>query len=833
MHTNSLLVVLITSCLLAECLFAQDKKTIELPKDPRAVIAAMPIADPVADGHVVTVIDGDTKKPIASADVIVLTNTKSEAFRKRVTELQQALQQQQISERDQGLLTLFAMLGTRYQSNAKGIAKIPTGDDTVAVVVSGTRQAQWSPRLKGPLELFAPRFVTVQVLNSRGKPARNVAVGLGRQSNYFQATVHGKTDATGICKLALTDRQRGSDLQVAALIASAKSIDAAFQADAIPNEPLQLRLPPCGQVRFILYGEDERPSKTLRRAVLNTTQSTGGGNMDFARITHTQPIQPTQLDPDGAMFSHVALDLDISISAFIKGIPEALQFEATGPTREHEMIIVDGRINTGPPIVSFRVLDQQGQPLANEGLGKVLYSADNYDYSTTKTDANGEITIAFQPEPPESIYLLRRSKSEGSDYRGAVRILLGELKPGKQKLADVKLQDEPVIASGTVVDAEDKPIAGLWLRSKTTITSGGSGGGSGGPEMWHHTHRVRTDEQGHFEIREVAPADHALRLSLDSKTWAPLEEAFTLSAGDQGETFRVGIATQLEGEWLGDLEDTRLVLKATNRATKMETTGHMRNGKYAITGIPAGSYDITFGRHVNYKIENVQSVKEGGAQDARLQSDEWRKHFQLLETTVTNENNKPLEDITVWYYVKHKNGSRGRGVRTDKDGKARQLAPLKNSSIKIKDNGYQPQVFENDLKNLKVQLKPLAAIAVQIVGIPKLPSGIYAQVHVTRPGVLSHSSPGNALVNGRANVNPKTLGKCQLTITLQPDSRGELTNQNRQALLRALNHAPITFELTGTRKPTEARVFKLNKDTIADIQACLDEARELLKKKDK
>jgi hypothetical protein len=827
MHTNWLLVVLITSGLLTECLFAQDKKPIELPKDPHAVIAAMPIADPVADGHVVTVIDGDTKKPIASADVIVLTNTNSEAFRKRATELLQALQQQ-IPDREQGLLTMFAMLGTRYQSNAEGIAKIPTGDDTVAVVVSRTRQAQWSPKLEGPLELSAPRFVTVQVLNSRGKPARNVQVGVGQQSNYFHASVTGKTDAAGNCKLQLPKRLRGNDMLVAAQIASSKRIDAAFQADAIPDEPLQLRLPPCGQVRFILYGEDERPAKALRRAVLNWTL-TNGGDMRGARMTTA--TQPTQLDPDSAMFSHVALDLDISISAFILGVPEALQFKAKGPTREHEMIIVDGRINIGPPIVSFRVLDQQGQPLANKDLGRVSYSANNYNYSSTKTDANGEITIAFQEEPPESIYLLRRGKSEGTNYRGAVRITLAELKPGKQKLADVKLQDEPVIASGTIVDAEGKPVAGLWLRSPTTITSGDSGGGSIGQERWYHAHRVRTDEQGHFEIREVAPADHALQLSVDSKDWAPLEGAFTLNVGDKDETFRVGVATQLQGEFLGDLEDTRLNLKAINRATKKEVRGSMRNGKYAIIGIPAGSYDITFGRNADYKIEDVQSAKKGEAQDARLRSDEWTKHFQLLETTVTDENDKPLEDITVWYYVSRKNGRSGSGARTNKDGKARRLAPFKNSSVEVKVAGYEPQVFEKDLKDLTVRLRPVAAIEVQIVGMPKLLSGVLAQVAVSRPGVRINSSAGNALANGRATVQPQTLGKCQFSITLRPDYRRELTNQDRQALRRALNHAPITFELTGTRKPTEARVFKLDQDTIADIQACLDEARELLKKK--
>ncbi len=825
MPKNRLLLVLITNCLLAECLFAQDTQPIELPKDPHAAIAAMPIADPVADGNIVQIIDGDTKKPIANADVIAFANARDEAFQKRARDLQVSLEGRVTDQRTMQLI-LAAMLGTRYQTNAEGTALIPAGDDTFAIVVSGTRVAQWTPRQKGPLELFAPRFITVQVLNSRGKPARNVEIGVGDRDNmYFHPTASGKTDAAGICKLALSDQRRRNDLKVEALIGSDTPIEAAFQADAIPDEPLQLRLPPCGQVRFILYGEDERPSQTLKRAHLNW--------VDSSYVSRMRSTPPTQLDSDGAMFAYVALNLDISISAFINGVEDELTFKAKGPTRERELIIVDGRINTGPPILSFRVLDQQGNPLANTELGRVFYSANNYDYRTANTDADGKLTIAFQQEQPESIYLLRRSESEGTDYRGAVRIPLGELKPGKQKLADVQLQDEPVIASGNVVDAEGKPVAGLWLRSKTTIVSGGSGGGSGSQEMWYYAHRVRTDEQGHFEIREVAAVDHALWLSADSEAWALMDGSFTLNSGDKGETIRVGVATRLEGEWLGELEDTRINVKATNLTTGKATTSTMRNGKYEIGGIPSGNYDITFGRNDAYKIENVQSVKKGTAQDPRLRSDEWTKHFQVLETTVTDENNKPLKNITVWYYITRKNGRSGSGVRTDKEGKARRLMPFKNSSVEVRVPGYEAKVFEKDLKDLKVQLLAIAAIEVQIVGMPKLPNEVSAHATVMhQAGRVARSGNRTTLVNGRAKVQPQALGKCELRITFRANLR-DRSNQVRQALRRALNLNPLTFELTGARKPTEPMVFKLDQETIDDIQACLDDAREVLKKKDK
>jgi hypothetical protein len=205
----------------------------------------------------------------------------------------------------------------------------------------------------------------------------------------------------------------------------------------------------------------------------------------------------------------------------------------------------------------------------------------------------------------------------------------------------------------------------------------------------------------------------------------------------------------------------------------------------------------------------------------------------LLETTVTDEDNKPLDNITIQYYVSRKNGRSGTGASIDKDGKARRLAPFKNSSIEVKVAGYEPQAFATNLKDLKGQLKKVAAIEVQIVDMPKLPSGISAHVTAARPGVRVHSSAGNSLVNGRAKVQPRMLGQCQPTITLQADYQRDLSNQDRRALHSSLNRSEITFEITGTRKPTEARVFKLEQDTIDDIQSCLDEAREILKKKGK
>lgn len=826
MLKNRTLFALIANLLLLELLTAQAPDKVEVPEDPFAAIEAMKVHPPVADGYEVTVIDGDTKQPIAGASVMALGDVRNDAAREHARKLEKAMRERNFDRRTLQV-AMSAMMGTRYRTDENGVARIPRLERAMAIVIFEKRIGRWDSRRKAPAELFAPRFAKVEVVNARGKPARDVEIGLGTDSNYFHAFERRRTDKDGRCEIDIGDYRNQGALRLQAMIVSQEEIFVKVPEDAKLDEPFRLQLPPCGMVRFILYGDDDRPSNDLERAVLNFTLKADSR----PRMGRQTSMTPTRLDPDGAMFSHVGLDLDISVWAKLKSVPDGITFKAKGPTREHEMIIVDGRINAGPPIASFRVLDQQGQPLANEPLGRVFYSERRYQYADAKTDAEGMLTLTFKDELPEAVYLIRRADGLGTRYRGAAKFVTGELKPGRQTLDDVQLQDEPVIASGTVIDMDGKPVASVWLSSKTTITSSGSGGGSRSGERVYYRHRVQTDEQGRFEMRELSAVDNELRISLESDEWTLAEGAVKLAVGDKNEIIKVASATTIEGELLGDLGDTHLEMKVVNRETSREFSGSVHKGKFTFPQLPAGDYDVSFGRNKDFVIENVRSRKKGEEQDPRLKTKDWQQHFELVEVTVTDENDKPLKDVVVYYYVTYKNGSTGNGVYTDENGKARRLSPLKNTYIEVRQKGYEPQKIEKDFNNRVVKLKAVAPVDIRFVGMPEFPDPTYAQVRVV--GARFYGSDQGRIKEGRTKVYPTNIGKVTIELRVGTDYVRDMPRETRDALRRAMNLRPIKFEIKGTRTPGPVQEIQLEEGLIEDIQACIDDAKEVLKQKDK
>ena len=816
-------------CLIANSLLAQDPLPTELPDDLAAAVAAMPITGAVTAGQAMHVIDGLTQQPIRNADVIFISDARSDAYQTRSRELRTKFSKQKITSKKSGLLIL-AMLGTRYQTNAEGIVRVPSGKDAFAVIIAGDRSGRWRSGTGDTVKLFAPGLVKVQVRNSRGTPARNVPVAIGSKDRFFFPSAHATTDASGACELEIVPNLIGKEVCVRALIASNDLVETTFSTSPIPKQPVQLQLPPCGTVRFILYGEDERPSKDLRKATLHYTRIKSKTSPIDRFLSPTASLTPSSIEPDGAMFEHVEIGMDVSISATVQGIRDALKFKAAGPARESELIIVDGRINIGPPIVSLRLLDQQGKPVADEKIGITFHSAKSHKNTLATTDALGTFTVAFPKLLPESLYVVRRKSGELTSYLGAARLTVTKLKPGKQDLGDLRLVDEPVLAAGRVVDDEGQPVAGVWLRGRTGLLSSSAIGTPKSTDPWFFEHRVQTDKDGRFELRERKPVDRPMRLHIDSRQWvAP--DRLTIEAGDTDATLRITRAAQIEGELLGNLKGLNLAVNAIHRDTGKKTRGRITDGKFLFDRLPAGSYDLKFGPFGQFVIESVTAASSGEPQDPRLRTCEWSKHFQLLTTTVTDEQGMPLEDVAVEYTATRGNSRSGTYARTDKSGVARQLMPSKDSSIEIRQPGYERQQFSRDLQDLKIQLLPIAPINVQILGMPKMPEGVLVQADVESENDPRKHSHRSTMLRGRAIVYPPVIGQCTMTITLRPDYSVPISNKARQALETALRIPPIEFQVLGTRTPTKAKTFTLDQTVLDDLAACLKNVRAALKQK--
>jgi len=820
MHTYRLLAsVALAGLSLVADLTAQEPKPLEIPKDPMAAMKAMPIAEPVADGQTITVIDDVTKKPIAGANVLL--------FPELTRELQQTSRQmrQQLGDNtdDKVKQLIFGVLfAKRFVTDANGVTKVPEAEQAFAFIVHEDMSKMWHSGLKDPVALKPTRHVTVKVTNSRGKPARDVAVGLAYQDSHFYARAKATTDKTGTCRLEINERITNDKLRIVAMIATDEPVQHDFLASKLTDEPLTLQLPPCGQVRFILYGEDERPAKLLERASLSV-------KTDGMRRGRSSGIAPTRLEADSALFAYVALDLRLDVAATIKDVQQPISFASKGPTREHEMIVVEGRLKVGPPILRMRVLDQQGKPLANRVVGALKRSEQYYDYLTDQTDADGFLSLSVSDKKPDSIYILLREESEGTSYLGAARIECPNLKPGKQDFGNVQLEEEPVVVKGRLLDTNQQPVAGLWLQGRTTIASNGSGGGSSSGRQWHFNHRVRSDEQGRFELRELHPLDHPIQLSIIDNEWSSADVVLKATADGSEQTFHVSRAGSLSGTLADAYEGMRLDVSATPQEGGKKQTADVRDGKFTFTRVPVGTYDIKFGRRSGFTLKGVNVAKAGEPQDPRLQDINWQEHFQVIETKVTDEQGKPLKNILVWCLEKDGNGWGGGGARTNKDGICRQLAPKKKLQIKVEQVGYVKQVFTEDVANLHIKLKAIAPVKVHIAGLPKMPEGIYANVAQTiGQGFLMGHSPAR-LKKGRGTIRPNKLGKFQLSLSLSLPYRSDLPANVRNQLFKITRGGHVSFELEATSKPGPVQELTLDEDDVALLTEILDELKEVLK----
>lgn len=826
MHTYRLLAHAALACLtFVANLTAQEPKPLEIPVDPMAALAAMPIADPIADGRVITVIDGATKKPIAGANVLLFPPLTEEL---RKTSQRMRLQLGENASNKIKQLTFGVLFAKRFVTDANGVAKVPNVEPAFAFVVYQDMSAMWNSGLSAPVTLQPTRYVKVKVTDCRGKPARGVTVGLCYQDSHFYARARATTDKTGTCRIERNKRIQRDKLRVVAMIATDEPVQLDFLASESTDEPLALQLPPCGQVRFILYGEDERPAKLLERATLVIKPND---------MMHRPPMRvaPARFEADGALFAHVGLGLRVEVQANINGIRESINFASKGPTREHELIVVEGRLNVGPPILRLRVLDQQGQPLANQDVGTLKRSKQYFDHITDTTDADGYLNIPVSNRKPDRIYILLREESEGTVYRGAAHIECANLKPGKQDFGDVQLEEEPVIAKGQLLDPNKQPVPGVWLRGRTTIASNGSGGGSSSGKRWYFTHRVRTDKDGRFELRELHPLDHSIQLSIQGKEWAHADGTLEVTPDGSEQTFAVSRAGTLSGTCAEPLEGMLLEVTATRRGSNRKHMGQIADGKFSIINLPAGTYDVEIGKQGGLVVKGVELPKPGEPQDARLQNIKWREHFQVIETKVTDDEGKPLQRVLVWCLVKQEGGGwSGSGARTNEDGIARQLAPKKDLQIKVEPEGYLKQVFTEDVTNLHVKLKAIAPIKVHIVGLPKLPDGIFANVSVESVQArFFRRGQGGRLKKGRCTVQPDNLGKCELQLSLAVSYTNGWPNNVRKQLARIAQSGHVSYEAEATSKPAAEKQFTLEEEDLALLNEILDEIKEVLKQHNK
>ena len=721
---------------------AQESKLPPRPKDLDAALRTKAIAAPPAEGRALEIVDRKTDEPIADAAVFVIDATALEALQKPLRELQKVLAEEQPGFDQPTYHRLLAhWYGTRYQTGADGTCIVTPFARTLVVVEAGDRFAvqtfrKW-PEQPPTIPLVAQEYYEVLVVDGNGKPAAAVPIGVGivlgqgDLDPFFMARIEGRTDGAGRLRVP-RDLFRGSqELYAQALVVTPQPIRAKLARDAKgqPAAAPTLQLPPCGMVRVLLYDQNERPLDRIQAADLQEAGDDSPNDRFHPRG------RPSQLDRGSALFRWVPLGQKIRAVVAVEGIDGTLTHEQDGPTHAGELVVCGVRMAAANPILQMRVLDANGAPMAKTVLGIARTTSNSFDGDEITTDADGRLQRTIEPEwlaaeDPGQLLLIARGKGTTlTNYRGAFAVALADIKSGITDLGDVKFEEEPSVVGGVVVDPDGKPLVGAVVSttmSHQNMTQSSSSSSSGYALFFHH--RVRTDAQGKFAIRETNPKEVPMRLDLEDANWV-LAEAVDAIPGETNLTLRAvrpGTAalTLAEPKFRTDL---RFQLHLDGENPRVFGGQHSADGS-VWTGLVPGRYRLLLQTDdQDVVVLTDLDIPAGGAcNDPRLQRVDLTDLVRVIDVTVRNPAQVPIEDFMVQCMHLRGAGQGGNvtGRASDKVGKTRFVCPAKGNRLLFHHADFRTHVVEEPQGDTTVDLVARANIRLRLADGVSLPDGI-------------------------------------------------------------------------------------------------------------
>lgn len=798
---------------------AQESKLPPRPKDLDAALRTKAIATPPAEGRPLEIVDRKTDDPIADAAVFVIDAAALDALQKPLRELQQVLAEEQPGFEQTTYHRLLAhWYGIRYQTGADGTCTVAPFARSLVVAEAGDRFAvqtfrKW-PEQPPTIPLVALEYYEVRVVDSNGKPAAEVPIGFGMVLGadldpFFFAHHEGRTDSAGRLRVP-RDRLRGQDaLFVQALVVAPKPIRAKFEraADGKQTAIPTLQLPPCGMVRVLLYDENERPVERIQAADLQ--EATAGNENNF----NVQKARPSQFHRGSALFRWVPLDQKIRAVVAVEGIDGTLTHEQDGPTHAGELVVCGVRMAGANPILRLRALDANGAPMANRILGLARTTSNSFDGDEITTDAEGRLQRTIDPEwlaaaDPGQLLLVARGKgTQVTLYRGAFTVALADLKPGITDLGEVRFAEEPIVVGGVVVDADGKPLAGamvLATMSHQNETTSSSMSSSGHALFFHH--RVSTDAQGRFAIRELNPKELPMHLELADPNWV-LAEAVDATPGETNLTLRAvrpGTAalTLAEPKFAADL---RFYLR-TDGDNPQRHSGEQSADGAVWKGLVPGRYCLavqTSDQAVDV-LSDLDIPTGDACSDPRLQHLDLTDLVRVIDVTVRDPAQVPIEGFLVRYMHLRGGGQGGNvgGRPTGRNGKVRLVLPAKGNRLLFHHADFRSLTIEEPQGDCTVDLVARANIRLRLADGVTLPDGIGLLVEPKEPIWWA-----DELAHWQGTWNGKVAP------VLRPDRDGELKITLRDRDGNPLWKGVITVPAGDTGEVT----LPLDAETAADV----------------
>ncbi|MFO1076765.1 MAG: carboxypeptidase-like regulatory domain-containing protein [Planctomycetota bacterium] len=573
------------------------------PADPLGAIAKLPVAAVVADGTRVCVRSAKGA-PVAGADVVVAdlgaVDPPALAF----------LDAWFGRERS---LVLASARGTRYRTDAEGRALVAIPERGIVVAHAGG-EVGLAMAVGGvvTVRLEARDVVNVEVFAADGRLAPRVPVSVFASGSHFFSEVV-LTDPAGRARLRVR-RVAGSRC---ALVVAEPMPSVAVPADYFDGKPelLRLDLPPLGRAHV--------------RGAIPPDVAVVAPTTGFA-------VPPSRYSDAGAWFDHVAVGTGFGLR-FAQRLRDEVTASADGPNRAGAIVELEAPAGLGPALVVAargRLLDAEGRPVANRALWCWVQSdGGGRGVEAPRTDANGRfvayVMSKFLREGEVQLLFAPLPHLASGDTPVAVKVLTYE---GQDVLefGDLRLQEEPVMAAGRVVDVDGSPVAGVQVAVRQVV-------GNADPQRspWWQT---CTGADGSFTLRGF---DRGGELRIGAERKDLVGDDIAAAFGATGLELRVARHGSLRVSF-ADGEPPRCLALEARGADGKVAAFELRGGH--VLALWPGLYDLEMqmlGRSV-LRIPGVEVRSGAVCDDPRVAGIDWRRHLQELTVHLVDPAGKPV-----------------------------------------------------------------------------------------------------------------------------------------------------------------------------------------------
>lgn len=594
--------------------------------------------------------------------------------------------------------------------------------------------------------------VAAEVVDADGMPLADVEVALGRWSGgTFAPRLCGRTGRGGRVRLVLAagDAAALANLSVRAAVVAPARVQAALPAGYFDRAPelLRLQLPPCGSLRVRVRGASARA--VPRYFSLGLPDGEGNGSIFAAREA-----------PDEVVFAHVALGLEGQCRFVLSG-GEGINLQAPvrGPRRAGEAGTATVDLGSCVPVVEGRLLDADGRPLAGQQLQVLVERLRGCGTEHVRTDADGR--FRFLPEDKlEKADDLRLTFRGGTASDGAPLAAFVHLQPGQRGMVDVgelRLQREPVLCSGRVVDGDGKAVAGVAVAVGTSSMPGNAAFSA-----WIRPPSP-SGADGSFTVFEFEPVPAARALRIEATGWL-LRHELEVQPGARDVRVVVDRTGHIEARLRGAAPAAALLsweVRSANGVSRQYA--RPAGGALQFADLLPGRYELRaflLGQEL-FCVPGLEVEAGAGCADPRLADLDWKAHVQLVAVRVFAADGTQLRGR-----LHLLDDRRAQHLDCDADGRAE--VPWR-EGLRLAAGAplHRTQLLQPAREPVEVRLQPCARLRLRLPEGLQLPDGVL----VAFPRLPELRNLGRAVAEWRNGaemvVRPDADGACSLQLLVR------------------------------------------------------------------